>query len=320
MWKKFYKVIIRLIIISVILVLCLIIVDWDWGFKTFTTENKINGITIEIEHPAKTLWDILDLLIIPVVLAFGVFYLNKEQSRKERLIASNQEEESLLQNYIDAMSALILEKHLLQTNEKCAKERDLRNIARSRTLTVLRGLVTPNQDENNRRRASLIIFLYESELIIGKKPIISLLKANLNKAYFRKQDLKNANLQGVSLEKADLRGADLQNANLEGAYLCEAKLQGANFKNAKLNKANLKGAFYGRYGKYGKHTEWPLRLNIIPITWLLLRQEDSEYTCCMAGMLFLHQSLVYDKFSSKKKLKEQGLIRKNIKRSRDKSI
>lgn len=226
---------------------------WDWiGLTSYTTtKTDAKGNITEIEtHPGKTLWDSLDLVIIPVALGLGAFFLNKAQSQNEQLIASIEQQELLLQSYIDAMTALILDKNLCET-----KDQDIRNLARSRTLTVLKALDTSNQDGNNRRRASLIRFLYEMKLIVGEDPVISLEKANFEMAYMRAHDLRGANLQKVDFYRADLRDADLTGANLEGAYLVEAKLQGANFDGANLSKATLKNACYGRY--VSTETKWP---------------------------------------------------------------
>jgi uncharacterized protein YjbI with pentapeptide repeats len=237
---------------------------WDWtGLTSYTTKKTdAKGNITEIEtHPGKTLWDGLDLVIIPVALGLGAFFLNKAQSQNEQLIASkqrqneqliasNEQQELLLQSYIDAMTALILDKDLCGTSDQ-----NVRNLARSRTLTVLRALDTPNPDGNNRRRASLIRFLYEMKLIVGENPVISLKKANFEVAYMRTHDLRGANLQEVDFYRADLRDADLTGANLEGAYLVEAKLQGANFDGANLSKATLKNACYGKY--VSTETKWP---------------------------------------------------------------
>lgn len=226
---------------------------WDWiGLTSYTTtKTDAKGNITEIEsHPGKTLWDVLDLVIIPVALGLGGFFLNKAQSQNERLIASNEQQEILLQSYIDAMSTLILDKNLCEM-----KDPVIRNLARSRTLTVLRALDTPNQDGNNRRRASLIRFLYEMKLVIGEEPVISLKKANLEVAYMRGYDLRDANLQGVDLYRVDLRDANLEGVNLENAYLVETKLQGAKLTGANLRNATLKNVYYGKY--VNTETIWP---------------------------------------------------------------
>lgn len=252
------------IILGIILIFTISARQLKWGWSglipyTTTIETKGN-LTVET-HPGKTFWDFLELIIIPAALGLGAFFLNKSQSQTEQLIASNQQQEIILQSYIDAMTTLVLEKNLRQTTEEHAEDVDLRNVARSRTLTVLRALDTPNKDGNNRRRASLIRFLVETQLIIGENPAVNLDKANLEVAYMRGQNLRNANLKGVSLYKADLRDTDLRGANLEGAYLVKTKLQGAILIDANLNGATLKQACYGKY--VNTETRWPEGFNVL---------------------------------------------------------
>jgi len=185
----------------------------------------------------KTLWDWLQLLIIPVVLAIAGFWLSQIQKRREERITQGQKEveqevatdnqrESLLQAYIDKMSELLVEKQL----HKSAPENELREIARVRTLTVLSRLDGP-------RKRSVLQFLHEASLIDKDKHIIDL----------RGADLRGAKLSGVNLCGTDLSGAylgsvDLSRATLDGATLSEEDLHHANLRGATLNGANLRGA------------------------------------------------------------------------------
>lgn len=197
----------------------------------------------------QTLFSWLQLVIIPVTLAVGAYFFSRAQSRSEQLIAANHEEEVLLQGYMDAMSELILDKRLRSATGDTQEDKDLRNVARSRTLITLRGLVTPNPDGNNRRRGSLLRFLYETELIDKNNPLIDLKKANFEVAYARKFNLQNANLNRADFYKACLRKAKLQNANLIKAYLVKADLRGADLRGAVLKKANFSGAIFGKSNK-----------------------------------------------------------------------
>ena len=60
----------------------------------------------------KTLWDWMQLLIIPAVLAIGAFLFNLATSQNEQKIAADKQREDLLQSYLDRMSELLLEKNL----------------------------------------------------------------------------------------------------------------------------------------------------------------------------------------------------------------
>jgi hypothetical protein len=65
-------------------------IDWTWtGFVK------------------KTLWDWMQLLIIPVVLALSALLFNFAITRNERKIAIDNQQENLLQSYLDRMSELL---------------------------------------------------------------------------------------------------------------------------------------------------------------------------------------------------------------------
>ena len=172
----------------------------------------------------KNLWDWLQLLIIPAVLAVGGYLFNYTTSRTEREVASAKQREDALQAYIDSMSALLLERDLRKKVVEVDDE--VRNLARVRTLTTLARL-------DATRKRTLLQFLYESGLLKVVKPkrdlggIIDLRGANL-----RGVDLRAADLGKVFLKGADLRGANLRGADLRGADLGEAMLEGANLRGA----------------------------------------------------------------------------------------
>lgn len=69
----------------------------------------------------KTLWDWMELLIIPLVLAIGAFFLNRSEraterettnkrAELEREIAKDRQQEAALQAYLDRMSDCCLRK------------------------------------------------------------------------------------------------------------------------------------------------------------------------------------------------------------------
>jgi uncharacterized protein YjbI with pentapeptide repeats len=120
-------------------------------------------------------------------------------------------------------------------------EVEVRRIARVQTLTVL-----PRLDSNRKR--NVLQFLYESDLINTKQPIVSLLGANLREVNLRGVDLTHANLSQADLTDADLRKtifnlANLNRVNLHKADLREAVMQAANLRKANLLEANLQNAY-----------------------------------------------------------------------------
>jgi Pentapeptide repeats (8 copies) len=222
--------------------------NWTWtGFGPYTPPTS----NFQRE---KTLYDWLQLAIIPVALAIGGYLFNYTTSRfereatqardkTERDIATDNQREAALQDYIDKMSELLLDKdHPLRES---APEDEVRKIARVRTLTVL-----PRLDRERKR--SVLQFLYESGLIEKDKQIIDLRGADLREADLREAHLYGAsligayligaNLIGAYLYGANLIGANLREANLTGADLHEAYLMGADLREAYLMGANLNGA------------------------------------------------------------------------------
>lgn len=202
----------------------------------------------------KTLWDWIQLLIIPLVGSIGVYLLNRtereierqraeERSKLERDIALDRQRETALQSYVDRIADLLLKGDLQPSGREAAQ-----NVARVRTLTVLAGL-------DIFRRRTVIQFLHEAKLISATEPTINLQNAilkgasldnaflqgvNLSQAFLKEADLENAKLQGANLYLVHLGRANLKNAHLEGANLEHALLDEANFQNADLKGANLK--------------------------------------------------------------------------------
>ena len=84
----------------------------------------------------KTLWDWLQLLIIPAVLAIGGYLFNLATSRNEQKNTTDNQREVALQEYIDKMSQLLLKENLRASQP----EDEVRNVARAHTLTVLSRL------------------------------------------------------------------------------------------------------------------------------------------------------------------------------------
>src|SRR5437763_3445541 len=87
----------------------------------------------------KTLWDWLQLLAalaVPVVVGFGVAWFTAKRAQSEREITLENQREAALQEYINKMSELLLEKNLRESRE----DDEVRKIARLQTLTVLSRL------------------------------------------------------------------------------------------------------------------------------------------------------------------------------------
>jgi Pentapeptide repeats (8 copies) len=196
----------------------------------------------------KTLWDWLQLLIVPTVVAllaglFTTVQIVYQQAAEERLqqritdqnaeiqrfIEEQRTQSASIGAYLDLMTQLLLERDLA-----AAKENSLvRAIAQAQTTRVLR-------DADPSSKQTVLLFLYDSGLISKGAPIVDLSNADLSDANLRLTDLSGASLSG-----ADLSGADLFDANLFGADLSDANLRNANLSDANLSDANLSDANLG---------------------------------------------------------------------------
>jgi uncharacterized protein YjbI with pentapeptide repeats len=187
----------------------------------------------------KKLWDLFQLIIVPVVLAGGAFYLQdaakqreqsqtEERTRAEQSQSEDRTRQERLNKYFDTMTDLLLESKL-RTSERGS---EVRTIARARTLTALRGL-------DKDRKGELLRFLDEAQLINNDGVIVPLFEANLQGANLFMAILQDDNLILASLKDANLRWAMLKNTNLEYTNLTNANLTNANLTGAKLTGAKL---------------------------------------------------------------------------------
>ena len=125
----------------------------------------------------KTLWDWMQLLIIPVALALVAIWFNRNERKNEQRIASDNQHEIALQSYLDRMSELLMKENLRTSNPND----EVRSVARVRTLTILHQL-------DGDRKGSVVQFLHESNLIgpTPDKRIVDIKGAFLDKAWFKK--------------------------------------------------------------------------------------------------------------------------------------
>ena len=229
---------------------------YGWtGFGDYT--SPVHDEQTEFQR-GKTLWDWLQLLIIPIMLAAGTLWftqhqneisiqlsnaqhvqdqlLANQQHESDQQIAKDQQQYMLLEGYLDHMSDLLLTDKLRQSKPMD----EVRQLATARTLAALPSL-------DPRRKGILIRFLYAAGLINRNDPIISLNLADLSQIKLEGAQLSNGNLSGANLSNADLSGAnlsnsDLSNADFSSATLINAQLNNTLLRDAILSQANLNGA------------------------------------------------------------------------------
>jgi len=182
-------------------------------------------------YPSKTLWDWMQLLVVPLVLAGAALWFNATAKGRDETIAEDRQQAAVLDAYLATMTTLLIDKGL----KGSAMESAPRAVARAQTLTVVERL-------NGQRKGSVVRFLYESHLIDKDEPIVALHGADLRRADLRRAMLMGATLRGADLHRAMLIGAVLKEAALDGATLAEATLNTADLTGADLIGANLPGA------------------------------------------------------------------------------
>jgi len=201
-----------------------------------TEENTARKPWTVKEYGGKPLWDWLQLLIVPLVIAGIGFWFTASQNNRqqqienqrataERALAKQGAQDEALQAYLDQMSSLMLDKNLLESE----RGDSVYTLAQARTATVMTRL-------DSGWNKTVVGFLWNSGLV-GKS---SAGKSSVN--LFRNIDLRGADLRGRSLPEAPLRGASLDNADLRGAFLGNTKLSDAIMSHADLSNASLFGA------------------------------------------------------------------------------
>jgi uncharacterized protein YjbI with pentapeptide repeats len=241
--------------VAAVVVLIRVGQHYQWTGFGETVRPKADNQEIQ---PRKTLWDWLQLFIVPLALAaIGLWFsaqqdahqqeIEKKSAKSDQHIEEQRAQDAALQAYLDQMSQLMLQGDLLRSSEE---DSEVRTLARARTQTVLGQL-------DSDRKASVVQFLYEASLINKEHPVISLSDvrlsganlshlelsdANLSEADLSEADLSEANLSEANLSEAKLKGAILSDANLSEANLSEAKLEGADLSLALLPGADLSGA------------------------------------------------------------------------------
>lgn len=218
--------------------------DWT-GFGEYQAPSNP-----DIER-ARRLWDWLELLIVPMAVVWGAWWLDRRQKKterkfeearleKDREIAREKRQDATLEAYFDRMTALLLEEGLRDSEAGD----EVRKIARTRTLAVLRRL-------DGKRKAEVVQFLHEADLIQVDSPVVDLRGADLSRV-----DLTGADLSGTDLSRAILLMADLSGADLSKTILWRTKLSQTNLRGSDLRGGHYLGEAYFWGTKWGGAKVW----------------------------------------------------------------
>ncbi|MEM8862028.1 MAG: pentapeptide repeat-containing protein [Chloroflexota bacterium] len=189
-----------------------------YGFSPTTTPTS----------PGKTLWDWLELLIIPIAIASFSWFQNEAENSKRR----DQYEEAKRAE-IDRKRQEIFENYLTKINKLSRQEEGKRTQsdlldARIQTITTI------NQLDAMRNRL-ILKYLREYELL-------QVSDTDSQKISLENADFSFAELDGVNFDTIYLRESIFDNASLNGATFNNCRLMGAKFNDAQLIKAHFNDA------------------------------------------------------------------------------
>ena len=143
------------------------VLEWDW-----------TGLVKDKAYTKRTLWDWLQLLIIPAVLAGVGLWFNRQQREQELQTADSRAQDEALQAYLDQMSDMLIPNNDQPSLSDEHPPESLKTVARARTLTVL-----PRLDSG--RKARVVQFLHESGLLTVDSRLLDLSGADLSRTDLR---------------------------------------------------------------------------------------------------------------------------------------
>jgi hypothetical protein len=224
-WRRFFKSratrVVGVVVLGVVVVAVLfVLLNW-YVAPTKPSERKYLVQSFVIVVAGGT-W-----LLVGAGVA-GVLYVSRRNLKQQRELEELRTQENALPAYLDRMVRLLNDKDKPLRRSEGGAEASI--LAKGLTLSVLPRL-------DGERKARVLQFLYETDLIIKDRSVVDLLGADLRGA-----DLRGANLSGADLREADLHGANLREADLHWADLTSANLSRAYLGMTDLSLADLSGA------------------------------------------------------------------------------
>lgn len=193
-------------------------------------------------QPSKTLWDWLQLLIVPAILVMIAFAYSTAQASREHRRADRAAQDAAVLAYLAQAGDLIL-------THKLASDKPAAELAGALTFATVHRV-------DGARKAEIVRYLFREKLITFDRvthvnPILDLAEVDLHRVDLAHTNLpgdavlRAANLRGARFDGADLTDTDFSNADLTGASFRGASLAGVVFKSAILNRAVFDGATIG---------------------------------------------------------------------------
>lgn len=222
-------------------ILGMVLMGYSLAWTGFGTSIAPDGSV----HPGKSLWDWLQLVLVPIVLFFLAQWYSTIQGKVERERQKIAEQYQSVQTYFDRIQTLILDNSLLQATP----DDPTSSIARALTLTTLERI-------DGERKSAIIRFLDEMKLIQGihqRTPIISLSGADMSNlgaplgtvfSDFVGADLSFADLRQAKIDVGNFENANLKGADVSGASFIYCNFRGADFQVVGLQGVNLYEAIF----------------------------------------------------------------------------
>ena len=145
--RRFWPLIVTIAAVAIVVFVFVFLIrpgwayQWEWaGFGASRSPIKNPKAPFDY-YPVKTLWDWLQLLIIPFAVVGVGYVLNGAQQRRNRKATYNREMDLVLDNYLTQMAALLLQEGL--SDPQPNKPSGARQLGRVQTLTALRRLDGP---------------------------------------------------------------------------------------------------------------------------------------------------------------------------------
>ncbi len=190
--------------------------------QPWTGFGKGVGNNVQSNSP-KTLWDWLELIIVPISLSLIAWFFKKSEIKTEKAISLEKNREGELYSFYDYVQNIHFSTDL---NDNRTKEM-VSVLASARAKVIIGNL-------DVKRKASFIKFLYEVGFINIDGPII----------VFDRPDFSGINLDNNSLFKMTIRGADFSNSSFEFSTLSFSIFSGSCFSKSSFYFAQLQRAYF----------------------------------------------------------------------------
>jgi uncharacterized protein YjbI with pentapeptide repeats len=239
-------------------------------------------------------WDWLALLIVPIVLAVAVNFVQNDAAERQKVSDLSRSQQQLMLEYFKNVKDIVLkEKKDMELNQEGSNpnmqinQENLSPQAKKLIASFTKVLV-PNI--NGVQKRQVIDFLYDLGMIKcegepqdGVSRVQSCGEVrysssknnqkfsdnliNLSEVNFENVDLREMQLPNLYLPKVNLNGANFTKSNLDGADLTDSSLNKANFdwaslRNASFVSPNISSNNY--YPSQGKNYLLKLFLSLLP--------------------------------------------------------